>query len=470
MNFKTVKLALKSKDMRKRIFIVVALMVVYRMLSHIPVPLAEPAQLKQLINNVFSGQQLLGFLNLLSGGALASLSIMLMGLGPYINSSIIMQLLEKAVPKLEEIGQDGEMGRRKINQYTRILSVPLAIIQSIGMILLLRQTVVSSNLGIDITANTSIFQWVLMVTALVGGSMILMWLGELITEQGIGNGISLLIFAGIIVRLPSMGAALFSTIAGNHAKLNIFGWFVLPISGVGLAIATAILAVTVIVTYLVVKLNEAERVVNVSYAKRIQGNRAYGGVDTIIPIKLITAGVIPIIFAVAFLAVPTFVGQLVKGSTNPNLAHLGANLLVWFQTPQAGTPGTFINTIIYPLSYFLLVVLFTYFYTGVVFNAKEIAENLQKQGGFIPFVRPGKDTENYLKKIVNRLNLFGSISLGLLAIMPVVLELILHTNQLEIGGTGLLIVVAVAIETLRYVDSRALLVTYDEEEPEKLLV
>lgn len=455
--------------MRNRIFIVVMLMVIYRLLSHIPIPLAEPEQLQQLISNVFSGQQLLGFLNLLSGGALASLSIMLMGLGPYINASIIMQLLEKAIPKLEELGQDGEMGRRKINQYTRLLSVPLAIIQSIGLILLLRQTVVSSNLGIDITANTSILQWILMVATLTGGSILLMWFGELITEQGIGNGISLMIFAGIVVQLPSMAATLVSTIAGNHEKLNIFGWFTLPISGPGLGISAAIIVTTVIVTFLIVKLNEAVRHVDVSYAKRIQGNRAYGGVDTIIPIKVITAGVIPIIFAVAFLAVPTFVGQLIKGSSNPHLAELGINLLSWFQTPQAGVPTTLINTIIYPLSYFLLVVLFTYFYTGVVFNANQIAENLQKQGGFIPFITPGEDTENYLKKIVNRLNLFGSISLGLLAIMPIIIEIILKTNQLQIGGTGLLIVVAVAIETLRYIDSRALLVTYDEEEPEKII-
>ncbi len=465
MGWKVIKKSLKSKDMQKRVLIVIALIVVYRLLAHIPIPLAEPTQLKQLINNVFNSQQLLGFFDLLSGGALSSLSIMLMGLGPYINASIIMQLLTKALPKLEELQQDGEAGRRKINQWTRLIAVPLAIMQSIGLILLVRQTTVTSSLGIDITANTSLFQWVLMVAALTGGSMLLMWLGELITEQGIGNGISLIIFAGIVAQLPSIALTLINTVTGSDANLNIFGWFSIPISGKGLAIAASIAGATAIVTYLVVKLNEAQRIIHVSYAKRVQGNRAYGGVSTILPIKLITAGVIPIIFAVAFLSVPQFVGQIIKNSATPWMATLGNNLTVWFAQPnQQQSVGTNpINAYIYPLVYFLLIVAFTYFYTSVVFNAKEIAENLQKQGGFIEKVRPGARTEKYLKKIVGRLNLFGAISLGLLALLPLFVERLLGTTQLTIGGTGLLIVVSVALETLRQIESRALMVTYDQD-------
>ena len=450
--------------MQKRLLIVVLLIVVYRMLSHIPIPLAEPTQLKQLINNLFSSQQLLGFFDLLSGGALSSLSIMLMGLGPYINASIIMQLLTKAFPKLEEIQQDGEVGRRKLNQWTRMITLPLAIVQSVGLILLIRQQA-GGQLGIDITANTSIFQWILMIATLTGGSMLLMWLGELITEQGIGNGISLLIFAGIVAQLPSTASTLINTVEGNEAKLNVLNWFTLPISGQGLAIASAIVAATITVTYLVVKLNEAQRIIKVSYAKRVQGNRAYGGVGTILPIKLITAGVIPIIFAVAFLSVPQFIGELIKNNGTPWIAELGQNLTIWFQQPgqQQVVSNNPINTYIYPAVYFLLIFAFTYFYTGVVFNAKEISENLQKQGGFIEKVRPGPQTEEYLKKIVSRLNLFGAASLGLLALLPLFAERLLGTSQLTIGGTGLLIVVSVALETLRQLESRALMVTYDQD-------
>lgn len=450
--------------MQKRLLIVVLLIVAYRLLSHIPIPLAEPTQLKQLINNLFSSQQLLGFFDLLSGGALSSLSIMLMGLGPYINASIIMQLLTKAFPKLEETQKDGEVGRRKINQWTRMITLPLALVQSVGLILLIRNQA-GSQLGIDITANTSIFQWALMIATLTGGSMLLMWVGELMTEQGIGNGISLLIFAGIVAQLPSTASTLVNTVEGNQDKFNVFNWFTLPISGRGLAISSAIVAATIIVTYLVVKLNEAQRIIKVSYAKRVQGNRVYGGVGTILPIKLITAGVIPIIFAVAFLSVPQFIGQLIQNSSTPWLAELGRNFTIWFQQPgqQQVVAGDPINTYVYPAVYFLLIFAFTYFYTSVVFNAKEISENLQKQGGFIEKVRPGPQTEEYLKKIVSRLNLFGAFSLGLLALLPLFAERILGTSQLTIGGTGLLIVVSVALETLRQLESRALMVTYDQD-------
>ena len=213
-----------------------------------------------------------------------------------------------------------------------------------------------------------------------------------------------------------------------------------------------------------VKLNEAQRVIKVSYAKRVQGNRAYGGVGTILPVKLITAGVIPIIFAVAFLSVPQFVGQIIKNNHNPTIAHLGTNLTQWFAQPnQQAVSSNPVNVYVYPAVYFILIVAFTYFYTSVVFNAKEIAENLQKQGGFIEKIRPGPQTEAYLKKIVNRLNLFGAFSLGLLALLPLFVERILGTTSLTIGGTGLLIVVSVALETLRQLESRALMVTYDQD-------
>ncbi len=445
--------------MRKRVFAVLGMVLVFRFLAHVPIPLGDPAQLRQLLNNLFDGQQLFGFIDLLSGGALANFSIMLMGLGPYINASIIMQLLTKAIPKLEALNKEGESGRRKINQYTRILALPLAIIQSIGMVFLLRQTA-SAQLGIDISQGASPFDWVVMISSLVGGSMLLMWLGELMSEQGVGNGISLLIFAGIASSLPSTVALIIRSIFPEGAVFTVFGW-TLPISGKGLLIALAITLGVVAISYVIVKLNEAQRTVTISYAKRVSGNQAYGGVDSVLPIKLITAGVVPIIFAVAFLSVPAFIGQLLQNMDSQNMQELGSKLLQWFQSPTGGTPNTGTGAWLYPLMYFILVVVFTYFYTSITFNTKEIAENLQKQGGFVPGVRPGNQTESYLGKIVVRLTLFGSLALGLLAVLPIFLERVLGTQQLAISGTGVLIVISVAIETLRQVESRALMISYD---------
>jgi len=260
-----------------------------------------------------------------------------MGLGPYINASIIFQLLEKAVPRLEEIGQDGESGRRKINQYTRVLTLPLSMIQSIGLLLLIRQQATSVS-GIDFAADSTILQWILMVAALTGGSMLLMWLGELMTEQGIGNGISLLIFAGIISRIPSITGTIYSSLEtsfGGGIQYSIFGWFNVPVNMTLVLIVAAFLLASLMLTYLMVKLNEAQRLITVSYAKRVRGNRAYGGVDSVLPIKLIIAGVIPIIFAVAFLSVPSFVGQLLVNTDSPTLSSWGTHLVAWFQTTGA---------------------------------------------------------------------------------------------------------------------------------------
>jgi len=466
--------------MRKRILAVLGIILVFRILAHIPVPLSDPETLKQVLENIYNqtnSQQLLGFLNVLSGGALANFSIMLVGLGPYINASIIMQLLTKAVPKLEAMNKEGEYGRRKINQYTRILTFPLAIIQSIGTIYLIKGAASSiGGLG-DITANTTAAQWILMVAALTGGAMILMWMGELITERSIGNGISLLIAIGIVASLPSMITSLGGTLsaAGNIAgdKFVLLGK---EISQRGMVVVGSVAAATVFVTWAVVKLNEASRRLTVHYAKRVQGNRTYGGVTTTLPVKLITAGVIPIIFALAFLSVPGFVGQLLTNGQGVNMVpttraeEIGVRLSELFQTPTAqsfATGGW--EAWVYPLTYFFLVFIFTYFYTSVAFNSKEIAENLQKQGGFITGVRSGQQTEKYLGKIVNRLTLFGASALGALAIMPIIAQAYVgqEVANLAIGGTSILILVSVSLETLRQVESRALMITYDQyEQPE----
>jgi len=465
MNWGIIVKSLGHSDMRKRILAVLGILLVFRIMAHIPVPLADPQTLKQVLQNLFTSHntpQLLSFINILSGGALANFSIMIAGMGPYINASIIMQLLTKAIPKLEALRKEGEYGQRKINQYTRILTFPLAILQSIGAIYLIRQTA-SQVGGIgDITAHSSLMQWVLMVTALTGGSMLLMWLGELITERSIGNGISLVITVGIVSGLPATVAALYQTVFNKTSTWRIFGHsFHLSARG---AIYAGIIGVAVIVvTWLVVKLNEAARRITINYAKRVQGNRTYGGVTTVLPVKLISAGVVPIIFAVAFLSVPSFVGQLLTGSHSANLSRIGSDLVAWFTTPSASTFAKYgIQAYIYPTAYFLLVFIFTFFYTSVTFNSKEIAENLQKQGGFIEGVRSGNQTEKHLSKIVNRLTLFGALSLGLLALGPIIAQIFFPNANIAIGGTSVLILVSVSLETLRAIESRALMVTYDQ--------
>lgn len=468
MSWKTIFRSLKNKDMQRRLLIVLGLIVVYRLLAHIPVPLAEPTQMREALGAVLGQTDLGGFLNLLSGGALQSFSLVLVGLSPFITASIVTQLLTKAIPKLEELHKDGESGRRKIQQWTRMLTVPLAIVQSIAFIFILRETVLAG--GTTQLTDPTMMEWIVSVTAMAAGSILLMWLGELMTEQGVGNGISLLIFAGIVSQLPSMLQTIAISLADTSAGgLNVFNWFTLPINPLAFWITLIIIIVSLIVLYFLVKVNEAQRIITVNYAKRVQGNSSYGDIKSILPVKLIAAGVIPIIFAVAFLSLPQFIGQVMKATGGEGMQDAANALITWFQAPNPGAfTGTTAEAFIYPVLYFLLVIAFTYFYTGIVFNSNEIAENLQKQGGFIEGVRPGPQTEEYLNRTVRRLVLFGSLVLGLIAILPFVAEYLLYHiagvtgTNLSIGGTGVLIVVSVGLETLRQINSRALMVTYDD--------
>ena len=472
MNWRIILHSLKNKDMKKRLGIVLGLIVAFRFLAHIPVPLANPTELRSIIESVVNSSDFGGFLNLMSGGALSQISIVLVGMSPFITASIITQLLTKAIPKLEELHKDGESGRRKINQWTRIVTVPLAIVQSIAFVYILQQSVLaSSTTG---SAGSSPWQWVVAVTAMTAGSILLMWLGELMTEQGIGNGISLVIFAGIISQLPkTFGTLVSSLFSTTNGSLSVFGWFNIPVDPTTFWLVLALAALGLAILYNLVKINEAQRVITINYAKRVAGNTSYGGVKSILPVKLIAAGVIPVIFAVAFLSLPAFVGQVMKVMPGAN-ATVANNLVKWFQSPTASSFSSGDWTVaIYPVLYFLLVIAFTYFYTGIVFNANEIAENLQKQGGFIEGIRPGVRTEKYLSTTVNRLILFGSVALGLIAVMPFVIDYVfsvlgLNISNLSIGGTGLLIVVTVGLETLRQVNSRALMVTYDDFDVDEL--
>ncbi|MBR3256473.1 preprotein translocase subunit SecY [Candidatus Saccharibacteria bacterium] len=456
--------------MLKRVFIILGIIVAYRLLAQIPVPMGDASTFKEAVSNLMEKSDFSSFLNLISGGGLASFSIILVGLSPYITGSIVIQLLTKAIPSLEEISNDGETGRRKINQWTRMLTVPLAIVQSIAYIFILYQSTLSANIASDFTPTFN--DWALSVTSMTAGSLILMWLGELITEQGIGNGISTLIFASIISQLPttmaSLGTALFDTSEGS---LNLFDWLEIPVNPTIFWILLGFGIAMIVVIYFLVKLNEAQRIITINYAKRVHGNSSYGGIKSILPIKLIAAGVIPVIFATAFLSLPALVGQVITSIDAGN--EFGEMLVTVFSAPSANNfssmypDGITAQWFVYPALYFVLVFIFTYFYTSIIFNTKEIADNLQKQGGFIEGVRPGITTANYLSKVVNRLDLFGALALGLIAMLPFITDyiFILTTGApigLSISGTGLLIVVTVALENLRSIDSRALMITYDD--------
>lgn len=411
-----------------------AFVVLFRILAHIPVPVGDPATLTDFLRNLFDSNRLFGFVDLFSGGAISNFSIILVGLSPYITASVVVQLGSQLIPKLKELQKEGEQGRQKISYYTRLLTVPLAIAQSIGTVFIIRRLSVQIS-QVDVIGSPSMSQWVLMISVLVAGSLLLMWLGELITERGVGNGISLLIAAGIIAGLPALAGQAFALVESDPAKI---------LSTIGFV------GVALVVVYFIVKLNEGQRVLKVHYAKRVRGAQAYGGVQSTLPIRVLTAGVIPIIFAIAALSLPTFIGQLFTNAKSAWLADLAQKLTVWFQP----------NHLIYAAVYFILVVAFTYFYTNIVFNSKDIAENLQKQGGFIPGIRPGAQTAAFLKRVVNRITLLGAFSLAMIALMPFIGERVTGSSFLTFGGTGMLIVISVAIETMRQLESQAVTSTY----------
>ncbi|TAK89788.1 preprotein translocase subunit SecY [Patescibacteria group bacterium] len=427
--------AFRSPDLRRRILFVLGIVVIYRFLSYVPVPVPDNAALAQFLERLFNSSQLLGFANLFTGGSLGNFSIVMMSLGPYINASIVMQLFTKIIPSLEALSKEGESGQRKIIQYTRLLTLPFAILQAIGMVILIRQSSIQIA-QTDLIGNPDLAQWFLMITVMTAGSMLLMWLGELITEKGVGNGISIIILASIVSTLPGTFGQSLDLAANDSTKIIQIILF-----------AAGALAVIMAMVYL----NEGQRSIPVSYARRARDNRIYSGVDTHLPIRLITAGVIPIIFALAFLAVPPFLGQLLSGASTPWVAGFAQWLTTTFATTNPW----------YAAAYFGLVVVFTFFYTSIVFNAKDIAERIQKQGGFIPGIRPGNETAKYLANVVNRLTLTGAVALGLIAILPFVVERLTNTQSLTIGGTSLLIIVSVALETMKQIESRLIQTSYD---------
>ncbi len=414
----------KLKDLRKSILYVLGMLVIFRFAAHIPVPGIDREALQQF----FSGNQFLGLLNIFSGGGMENFSVVALGIAPYITSSIIFQLLTMVVPRLEELSKEGEYGKQKINQYTRLLTVPLAALQGYGLIALLR------NQQTQILGEVGMFQLGTILLTLTAGTIFLMWIGELISEKHIGNGISLLIFAGIVSALPSMvQRTLFTFDAAQVKTLLIF---------------TAIAIVTIIG---VVIINEGQRNIPVSYAKRVRGMRMYGGVDTHLPLRVNMAGVIPIIFAISLILFPPMVAQF----------FLQADAQ-WVLNAANWVISIFNNQLIYGLLYFLLVFGFTYFYTAVIFHPDQIAENLQKQGGFVPGIRPGKPTAEYLGYTINRILLAGALFLGLIAVLPLLTQQVTGTQALVIGGTSLLIVVSVVIEMVKQIESQLTMHDYEK--------
>lgn len=412
----------QAKDLRKNLLWVLFMLAMFRLAANIPMPGVNAAALRDFFanNNIFS------LLNLFSGGGMQNFSIVMMGVGPYITSSIIFQLLTMIVPSLEEMNKE-EQGRQKINMWTRWLTVPLAALQSFGMISLLQRS------AAGIIGDVSVLGWVAMITSITAGTMILMWLGELISEKKVGNGISLIIFAGIVSRLPSTIQQLAASYDPSMLPMII-----------GFVIIALITVVGVVI------INEGERNIPVQYARQMHGERSYGGTITDLPLRVNMAGVIPIIFAISVAMFPQMMAQFFLHSKTAALAGFAQ----W-------TIDTMNNQLIYGIIYFVLVFAFTYFYTEIVFHPAEVAENLQKQGGFIPGIRPGPHTTKYLTYITHRIILVGALFLGVIAILPLIIRYFTGIQSLVIGGTSLLIVVSVVIESVKQIQAQLTMRKYD---------
>ncbi len=413
----------RIREIRNKVFYVLAILVVFRVAANIPIPGIDALKLKSF----FETNQFLGLLNLFSGGALSHLSLIMLGLSPYITAVIVMQLLTMIFPKMEQLyKEEGERGRQKFNQYGRLLTVPFALLQGYGMLALFR------NQGVVVIS--SFFETMLILVTITAGTVFLMWLGELISEKGIGNGVSLLIFAGIVAGFPTHLRQTLATY--DPSQIPSYIGF--------LAIALLVIVGVIIIT-------EGRRNIPVSYAKRVRGNKVYGGVSTYLPLNVNPAGVIPIIFAISFLMFPGMIGGFLQHSSTPWLAS-AASFLVGLFNKQGLT---------YIVVYFVLVVLFTYLYTAVTFDPKNVSENLQRMGGFVPGIRPGKPTSDFLFFILNRVLLIGALFLGLVAVIPTIVQNMTGITSFAVGGTSVLIVVSVVLETMRQVESQLTMRDYD---------
>lgn len=411
----------KTKEVRNSLLYVVLMLVLFRVIAHIPVPGIDASAIK----DVFSGNQFFGLLNIFSGGTLENFSVVAMGVMPYITSSIIFQLLAMIIPQLEEM-QKEEQGRQKINQWTRLLTIPLAFVQGYGLTLLLSQ-------GGTFLVGASVWTLFFAISSMVTGTIFLMWVGELISEKNVGNGISIIILAGIIAGLPTfLGQSLSVYDKSQLVTLIIF------------------IAVVIFTIVSIVIMNEAQRDIPVQYARHVRGARLAGAVSSHMPLRLNMGGVIPIIFAISIVLFPSMIAQFFVNARTESLRNIATWTLQIMQ-----------NQWIYGILYFVLVFIFAYFYTAVIFHPENVAENIQKQGGFIPGIRPGKNTSDYLSWVVNRLLFVGASFLALIAILPLLVQAFTGNTNLVIGGTSVLIIVAVIIDSVKQVESQLTMREYD---------
>lgn len=413
--FSKLKILIKDPSLRKRILFIIGALLLFRVFAAIPIPGVDTFQLEQF----FANNQFLGLLNIFSGGGLANLSIVMLGVAPYITASIIMQLLTIMSPKLKTLYQEeGEVGRKKFSQYSRLLTVPLAFVQGFGFLVLLqRQGIVQELAPFDLMTN---------VLVIAAGSILLMWIGELITEFGIGNGVSIIIFAGIVATLPSTINQLLFTFTVSQIPLLL-----------GFLVVAAVIIIGVVI------ITDAERPIPITYAKRVRGMKVYGGTSTYLPLRVNQAGVIPIIFALSILLFPQMILNFLVGVDSALVQSISNGILSFLA-----------NGYVYAALYFMLVFLFTYFYTAVTFDPHTIASNLQKSGAFIPGVRPGRTTSDYLARILTRITLVGALFLGVIAVLPLGMQAVTGITALAIGGTALLIAVTVVLDLVRKVDAQ----------------
>lgn len=412
----------KKKDIRNKVLLILGILVVYRFVANIPIPYVDTAQLQSF----FANNQFYGLLSALTGGSLAQLSIVMLALGPYISASIIMQLMTMIFPALEEMyKREGEAGRAKFNQYSRILTVPLAALSGYGFLVSLQHQ--------NVIGYLSLFQWGTVISIVVAGSIFLMWLGEIITEQNIGNGVSILILAGIVAGFPvGLQQALFKY---NSALFFNYLTFL-------------ILAIVVIAG--VIYISEAQRNIPVNYARRVRGSKVYGGVSTYLPMRINNAGVMPIIFALSLLLFPSMIAGFFANTSVVAISKIATSV------NQLLSP----NGNLYAIAYFLLVVIFTYFYTAITFDPQAISEDIQKQGGYIPGIRPGPSTAQFLYHLLNRVTLVGAVFLGIIAVLPSVVQRSTAVTDFAVGGTSILIVVSVVLEVMKQLDAQLSMYEY----------
>jgi preprotein translocase subunit SecY len=432
--FEAVTQAFKIPDLRRKIFFTLGILVLFRIIASIPVPGVD----RQGLADYIEGNQLLGMLNLFSGSGLRNFSIVALGVYPYITASIIMQLLTPVIPRLNELSNEGQQGRNKINQYTHFLTVPLALLQGYGQALLFSRTSIGGEPileGFGLFDRDTFLSSAALLLTMTAGTMLLVWMGELITEYGIGNGVSIIIFGGIVASLPQAVGGLLTS---GSTSDNLIGTVFFALIALGTVVG-------------IVYINEGQRRIPVHYAKRIRGNKQYGGNTSFIPLKVNSAGMIPLIFAVSIMVMPGLIANFLASSNRDWVRDLGGDLQRFFSP----------NNIWYQVVYFLLVVAFTYFYTMVVFYQQKIPETLQRQGAFVPGIRPGRNTAVYLQQVLQRITLVGALFLGLVAIMPYIASEITGIQTLLISATSILIVVGVAIDTMRQLEAQLMMRNYE---------